>query len=278
MECTARYDFTAKRSDELSFREGDTLKVIIDPEKNQEDDWAMAELRGRTGMVPKNYITSPEWFYRGLSRAKAEEILLDKEPDGAFLVRESESSPGDFSLSVKFGSGVQHFKILVDKATRRVFLWVKKFDTINGLVDHFRRNSVSKTNNKMVLRDMVKKKASVTDSHNANGFTNKQQHTTQKQHYDSIQGACGSNGIAGQFQQKQSQWGKVAQQKVMKPPVDLKPRVKAMYDFEPQDDNELELRAGDIVEVLDNSDHDWWYGKLRMKKGLFPSTYVQEIK
>ncbi|XP_022080390.1 GRB2-related adaptor protein 2-like isoform X2 [Acanthaster planci] len=257
MECTARYDFTAKRSDELSFREGDTLKVIIDPEKNQEDDWAMAELRGRTGMVPKNYITSPEWFYRGLSRAKAEEILLDKEPDGAFLVRESESSPGDFSLSVKFGSGVQHFKILVDKATRRVFLWVKKFDTINGLVDHFRRNSVSKTNNKMVLRDMVKKKASVTDS---------------------IQGACGSNGIAGQFQQKQSQWGKVAQQKVMKPPVDLKPRVKAMYDFEPQDDNELELRAGDIVEVLDNSDHDWWYGKLRMKKGLFPSTYVQEIK
>ena len=36
----------------------------------------------------------------------------------------------------------------------------------------------------------------------------------------------------------------------------LSQKVKAMYDFEPQDDNELELRAGDIVEVLDNSDHD----------------------
>ena len=33
---------------------------------------------------------------------------------GAFVVRVSESSPGDFSLSVKCGDGVQHFKVLRD--------------------------------------------------------------------------------------------------------------------------------------------------------------------
>ena len=35
-------------------------------------------------------------------------------PLGAFVVRVSESSPGDFSLSVKCGDGVQHFKVLRD--------------------------------------------------------------------------------------------------------------------------------------------------------------------
>lgn len=49
------------------------------------------------------------WFQGTISRAEAEKILLQKDPgtqryqqvDGAFLVRMCESSPGDFSLSVK---------------------------------------------------------------------------------------------------------------------------------------------------------------------------------
>jgi hypothetical protein len=50
------------------------------------------------------------WFYGTITRADAEQILLKKDgnsqrfshPDGAFLVRMCESSPGDFSLSVKY--------------------------------------------------------------------------------------------------------------------------------------------------------------------------------
>lgn len=41
------------------------------------------------------------WYYKKISRAKAEDILKQEKYDGAFLVRDSESSPGDFSLSVK---------------------------------------------------------------------------------------------------------------------------------------------------------------------------------
>lgn len=40
------------------------------------------------------------WYYGRITRAEAEKLLHDKH-EGAFLIRVSESSPGDFSLSVK---------------------------------------------------------------------------------------------------------------------------------------------------------------------------------
>lgn len=43
----------------------------------------------------------PRWFFGKIPRAKAEEMLNKQRQDGAFLIRESESAPGDFSLSVK---------------------------------------------------------------------------------------------------------------------------------------------------------------------------------
>lgn len=41
------------------------------------------------------------WYHGRITRNKAEELLLKQPIDGAFLIRESESTPGDFSLSVK---------------------------------------------------------------------------------------------------------------------------------------------------------------------------------
>nr|4JMG_A Chain A, Clamp Ptpn11_pY580 [synthetic construct] len=63
------------------------------------------------------------WYKGKIPRAKAEEMLSKQRHDGAFLIRESESAPGDFSLSVKFGNDVQHFKVLRDGAGK-YFLWV----------------------------------------------------------------------------------------------------------------------------------------------------------
>ncbi|XP_021103235.1 GRB2-related adapter protein isoform X3 [Heterocephalus glaber] len=69
-----------------------------------EDDqnWYKAELRGAEGFVPKNYIrVKPHPWYSGrISRQLAEEILMKRNHLGAFLIRESESSPGEFSVSV----------------------------------------------------------------------------------------------------------------------------------------------------------------------------------
>lgn len=51
---------------------------------------------------PVIFFSPPHrWFFGKIPRAKAEEMLGKQRHDGAFLIRESESAPGDFSLSVK---------------------------------------------------------------------------------------------------------------------------------------------------------------------------------
>ena len=47
------------------------------------------------------------WFHGKITRQKAEEVLMKQNHDGAFLIRESESSPGRVAR-------------LVDKLTRRM--------------------------------------------------------------------------------------------------------------------------------------------------------------
>jgi len=220
MEAEAKHDFQATEEDELSFSKSDVLKILcVDDDKN----WYRAELNGREGYIPSNYIEmkSHSWFVNKISRSDAEEALLEKtgcgdyrQKDGAFLVRPSESSPGDFSLSVKFGDGVQHFKVLRDGAGK-YFLWVVKFDSLNQLVKYHRTASVSRSQT-IYLRDLERMK------------------------------------------------------------------VVAQYDFNPQDDEEIELKRGDVIEVIDKKDINWWLGEMNRNnktvRGLFPRTYVDPLE
>ncbi|KPM03598.1 enhancer of sevenless 2B-like protein [Sarcoptes scabiei] len=151
MEAIAKHDFTATAEDELSFKRGDVLKVL-----NKEDDanWFRAELESREGLIPSNYIEmkSHNWYYGRITRADAEKLLQNK-TEGDFLIRVSESSPGDFSLSVKCPDGVQHFKVLRDQ-NGKFFLWVVKFNSLNELVEYHRSSSVSR-NQEVKLKDML---------------------------------------------------------------------------------------------------------------------------
>ncbi|XP_004684612.1 PREDICTED: GRB2-related adapter protein [Condylura cristata] len=142
MESVALYSFQATESDELAFNKGDTLKIL-----NMEDDqnWYKAELRGAEGFIPKNYIhIKPHPWYSGrISRQLAEEILKKRNHLGAFLIRESESSPGEFSVSVNYGDQVQHFKVLRE-ASGKYYLWEEKFNSLNELVDFYRTTTIAK--------------------------------------------------------------------------------------------------------------------------------------
>ncbi|XP_038639539.1 GRB2-related adaptor protein 2-like [Scyliorhinus canicula] len=150
MEALAKYEFNGAGEDELSFKKDDVLKVL-----STEEDWYKAELYGHEGFVPKNYIENnvPSWFYGGISRNEAESILLGQEV-GFFLIRASQSSKNEFSISVRHEDDVQHFKVLRD-GKGHYFLWSEKFDSLNKLVEYYKGSSISKST-QIYLRDSKK--------------------------------------------------------------------------------------------------------------------------
>ncbi|TLS24463.1 hypothetical protein PpBr36_08715 [Pyricularia pennisetigena] len=54
-------------------------------------------------------------------------------------------------------------------------------------------------------------------------------------------------------------------------------RVRALYDFVPSEDGELEFKKGDVIAVLESVYKDWWRGSLKGKTGIFPLNYVEKL-
>lgn len=52
-------------------------------------------------------------------------------------------------------------------------------------------------------------------------------------------------------------------------------QVIGMYDYIAQNDDELAFAKGQVINVLNKEDPDWWKGELNGQVGLFPSNYVK---
>ncbi|XP_052460437.1 rho guanine nucleotide exchange factor 7 isoform X1 [Carassius gibelio] len=54
--------------------------------------------------------------------------------------------------------------------------------------------------------------------------------------------------------------------------------VKARFNFQQTNEDELSFNKGDIIQVMRQEEGGWWEGSLNGKTGWFPSNYVKEIK
>ncbi|XP_077442966.1 tyrosine-protein kinase Blk isoform X2 [Stigmatopora argus] len=116
----AEHDFKPTNHSELSFGKGDRFKVL----QENGDWWLVRSLAtGSEGFIPSNYVVRADtlevekWFFKDLSRRETERLLLAPgNKAGAFVIRESETFPGSFSLSVRDFTAetsdvVKHYKI-----------------------------------------------------------------------------------------------------------------------------------------------------------------------
>lgn len=54
--------------------------------------------------------------------------------------------------------------------------------------------------------------------------------------------------------------------------------MQAQFDFSAHDSSQLPFYRGDIIEVLDCPDPNWWQGKIYGRVGLFPRNYVHPLR
>ncbi|KAI5627988.1 tyrosine-protein kinase Lyn isoform X1, partial [Silurus asotus] len=114
------FTYEAENKNELSFNKGEKLVIVDD---NSEWWKAKSLSSGKVGLVPSNYIKLEEtldnkdWFFKNISRITAERNLMaPANKPGAFLIRESETTPGCYSMSVRdvgpnSSAVVKHYKI-----------------------------------------------------------------------------------------------------------------------------------------------------------------------
>ena len=267
MEALGTYDFHATADDELSFRAGSNLLVL-----SKDTDypyWYRAEQNGKNGLIPYNYIEmqSHVWFHGRTTRAQAEDLLIVQPHDGAFLIRESETTPGEFAVSVKFGGGIQHFKVLRDGAGK-YFLRVVKFNSLNQLVNYHRTSSVSCTRI-INLRDMVPVEIIVQVSFDFEPRKSGELRL-RKGAVITVQDQSDPNWWKGSYNGQEVEF-----------PVTcvriLKYKVEALFDFEQQDSRDLPFRKGDIITAYERTSDYWWRGACHGQTGLFPVCYVKDL-
>ncbi|KAM4713199.1 CD2-associated protein isoform 2-T2 [Anableps anableps] len=67
----------------------------------------------------------------------------------------------------------------------------------------------------------------------------------------------------------------------MPPAASKKPKkrqCKVLFDYQPVNEDELELKVGDIVDIIEEVEEGWWSGSFNGKSGLFPSNFVKELE
>ncbi|KPP60306.1 hypothetical protein Z043_121705 [Scleropages formosus] len=143
----ALYDYEARTEDDLSFNKGEKFHII----NNTEGDWWEARSldTGNSGYIPSNYVApvdsiqAEEWYFGKMGRKDAERHLLAQgNPRGTFLIRESETTKGAYSLSIRDwdetkADHVKHYKIRKLDNGGYYITTRTQFDTVQQLVEHY---------------------------------------------------------------------------------------------------------------------------------------------
>nr|XP_034978118.1 tyrosine-protein kinase BTK [Zootoca vivipara] len=147
----ALYDYLPMTEQDLELQKGKEYIVL---EESNESWWRAQDQNGKEGYIPSNYVTETkdslemyEWYLKNITRRQAEELLKQEGKDGGFIVRDSISNTGKYTVSV-FGKSsgdpqgmIRHY-VVCSTPQNQYFLAEKHlFNTIPELINYHQHNA-----------------------------------------------------------------------------------------------------------------------------------------
>ncbi|XP_075022289.1 src-like-adapter 2 isoform X1 [Calonectris borealis] len=139
-------DFPSGTGAAAILRMGEQLRVL-----SEDGEWwlVVSKVSGKECHIPSSCVAKVRhrWLYEGVSRQKAEELLLQPgNRSGSFLIRESQTRRGCYSLSVRRSErtswdSVTHYRI---HRLENDWLYISPrltFPSLHDLVDHYSGNA-----------------------------------------------------------------------------------------------------------------------------------------
>ncbi|XP_058123619.1 uncharacterized protein LOC131294805 [Anopheles ziemanni] len=250
----ALYNFQGQSIRELSFRKGDIIHLRRQIDKN----WYEGEHNANVGLLPANYIEI-------LNRDNVNVKPLPKKP-----VREGKAR-AKFNFTAQTGVELSLLKGELVTLTRRV-----DDNWFEGKIGS--KKGIFPVSYVEILTDINGEESYdiepiVHRPQSAHGVTSQPTHTLTT-HY----GASHTNGRVSPGilrETKTVQKTEVLHVDTSNEPISY----RALYNYKPQNSDELELLEGDVVYVLEKCDDGWYVGTSARTGcfGTFPGNYVSKM-
>ncbi|XP_014811702.1 PREDICTED: sorbin and SH3 domain-containing protein 1 isoform X30 [Calidris pugnax] len=251
----AKFDFKAQTLKELPLQKGDIVYIY----KQIDQNWYEGEHHGRVGIFPRSYI----------------ELLPPAE-------KAQPKKPSPLQV-LEYGDAIAKFNFNGDTQVEMSFRKGERITLIRRVDENWYEGRISGTSRQGIFpvtyvevlkRPVVKNAIDYPDPPMSLSPNRSVTASPQPSHH-SLRAGPDLTESEKSYVQPQ------AQQQGASPDRSQTPRdivsYQALYSYTPQNDDELELRDGDIVDVMEKCDDGWFVGTSRRTRqfGTFPGNYVK---
>ncbi|KFO10046.1 Tyrosine-protein kinase BTK, partial [Balearica regulorum gibbericeps] len=147
----ALYNYLPMNVQDLQLQKGEEYLIL---EESHLPWWKARDKNGREGYIPSNYVTETsnsleifEWYSKNITRSQAEQLLKQEGKEGGFIVRDSTSKTGKYTVSVYAKSSVdpqgmiRHYVVCCTPQNQYYLAEKHLFNTIPELITYHQHNS-----------------------------------------------------------------------------------------------------------------------------------------
>nr|XP_042094934.1 sorbin and SH3 domain-containing protein 1 isoform X27 [Ovis aries] len=253
----AKFDFKAQTLKELPLQKGDIVYIY----KQIDQNWYEGEHHGRVGIFPRTYI----------------ELLPPAEK-----AQPKKLTPVQV---LEYGEAIAKFNFNGDTQVEMSFRKGERITLLRQVDENWYEGRIPGTSRQgifpityvdVIKRPLVKNPTDYIDLPFSSSPSRSSTASPQPSHH-SLRAGPDLTESEKSYVQPQAQQRRVAPDR-SQTSQDLF-SYQALYSYIPQNDDELELRDGDIVDVMEKCDDGWFVGTSRRTRqfGTFPGNYVKPL-